>query len=254
MTGRLAMVEIATQDFLKAGRAGRHRVRIGLRVPIRIEHRPRHDGPAAQPQPLARRCARRERWREGGVIVTSMAVPVDPGNRSAGGSFATRLSVAPLAQHDALRDQLGDFRLGVAVRGEHLRAVFAEAGGGGAGATRRARQLDRRAEAAETSPTSVTISRCRVCGAVVDWSTGSTGPAGTPPRISRSASSLPSWAGERGGSCSLSASRLWLRSALLAKRGSAAMSGRPMISHSFRNCPLLPDAMKMSQVCVGNLS
>ena len=47
---------------------------------------------------------------------------------------------------------------------------------------------------------------------------------------------------------------LWIYKVNRYRLGSSASSGRPMVSASLRNWPLLPLAMKMSQVFVGNLS
>ena len=92
------------------------------------------------------------------------------------------------------------------------------------------------------------------CGAAVASSTGSTGPAGTPARINRNDNSFPSCSANAAANAKVKATRLAFRSPLLAKRGSSAISGRPISSHSFRNCPLLPLAMKISHVLVGYLS
>ncbi len=120
-------------------------------------------------------------------------------------------------------------------------------------ATRRAAQFDRRAEAAV--PVKLR-DHLAVCGMrrLMASSTGKTGPPAPRRGLVSTRFRLPSCSANAAASTLVNAARLRLRLPLSANCGSSASSGRPMISAILRNCPLLPDAMKMSQVLVGNLS
>ena len=94
-----------------------------------------------------------------------------------------------------------------------------------------------------------------MCGAAVDWSTGSTGPAGTPPRISCQRQFVAVLLGERRGK---------LLAQCVAVDNAIAVAGEARIIRQLRladesrtvceTARCCRDAMKMSQVRVGNLS
>ena len=81
---------------------------------------------------------------------------------------APALRASPLVQHDALGHQVGDFRLGIAVPRQHLGPVFAEPGAARRACRRGCGDSLIGVPRPRYQSSSVTISRCAVCGAAAD--------------------------------------------------------------------------------------